>query len=112
MTEALKKKAVEKGFITTDDAEKLSEASDACQLHTLQGLSTSDTVNETSGKGTGMDAVKSAVEGLKAQSKQNQSQSKGTKFSLRLPLTLAVIKALLFEVGERLYAIPIQYSQK
>ena len=105
-TEALKKKAVEKGFITTDDAEKLSY-SDAVNLIFLQGLSTSETVNETSGRGIGMDAVKSAVEGLKGTIETESIPGKGTKFSLRLPLTLAVIKALLFEVGERLYAIPI-----
>ena len=54
-----------------------------------------------------MDAVKSAVEGLKGTIETESIPGKGTKFSLRLPLTLAVIKALLFEVGERLYAIPI-----
>jgi two-component system chemotaxis sensor kinase CheA len=80
---------------------------DAINLLFLSGLSTSETVNETSGRGVGMDAVKSAVEAMKGSIEVESVSGKGTMFRLRLPLTLAVIKALLFEVGGRLYAIPL-----
>lgn len=105
-TERLRKKAVEKGFLSPSDAERLS-AQDAINLIFLSGLSTSENVSETSGRGVGMDVVKSAVEGMKGSIEVESEMGKGTTFRLRLPLTLAVIKALLFEVGERLYAIPL-----
>lgn len=105
-SESLKKKAVEKGFLNEDGVKELSER-DAINLIFLSGLSTSETVNETSGRGVGMDAVKSAVEAMKGSIEVESEPGKGTTFRLRLPLTLAVIKALLFEVGGRLYALPL-----
>ena len=97
---------MEKGFLGLEELERLTEA-DALSLIFLPGLSTSDTVNETSGRGVGMDAVKTAVENMKGSIEVESIPGKGTKFSIRLPLTLAVIKALLFEVGHRLYALPV-----
>lgn len=102
----IKEKAVERGFFTGDEADKLSDK-DAFNLIFLSGLSTSETISETSGRGVGMDVVKSAIEGMKGTVEVESTAGQGTKFVLRLPLTLAVIKALLFEVGEKLYAIPI-----
>ena len=102
----IKEKAVERGFFTGDEADKLSDK-DAFNLIFISGLSTSETISETSGRGVGMDVVKSAVEGMKGTVEVESTAGQGTKFVLRLPLTLAVIKALLFEVGEKLYAIPI-----
>ena len=102
----IKEKAVERGFFTGDEADKLSDK-DAFNLIFLSGLSTSETISETSGRGVGMDVVKSAIEGMKGTVEVESTVGKGTRFILRLPLTLAVIKALLFEVGEKLYAIPI-----
>jgi len=105
-TEILKRKAVEGGFLGQGEADALSGA-DAVNLIFLSGLSTAQTVSETSGRGVGMDAVKTAVEGMKGSIEVETTRGKGTLFRLRLPLTLAVIKALLFEVGERLYAVPV-----
>lgn len=105
-TSALKLKAVADGHLSPEDAERLSE-SDSLNLVFLHGLSTSATVSEISGRGVGMAAVKSAVEGLRGFMEIESTPEKGTTFRLRLPLTLAVIKAMLFEVGEKLYAIPI-----
>ncbi len=104
--EKLRKKAVEKGLVAEDEAEKLSDG-EAVNLIFLSGLSTSETVSETSGRGIGMDAVKSAVDAMKGSIEVESTLGQGTTFRLRLPLTLAVIKALLFEVGEGLYAIPV-----
>ena len=105
-TDSLKKKAIEKGFISHEEAEKLSD-NDAVNLIFLSGLSTSETISETSGRGVGMDAVKSAIENMKGSIEVESIPMKGTRFRLRLPLTLAIIKALMFEVGKKLYAIPI-----
>lgn len=104
--EKLREKAVEKGLLTEEEGAKLSDH-EAVNLMFLSGLSTSETVSETSGRGVGMDAVKSAVEALKGSIEVESTPGEGTMFRLRLPLTLAVIKALLFEVGRQLYAIPV-----
>ena len=90
----IKEKAVERGFFTGDEADKLSDK-DAFNLIFLSGLSTSETISETSGRGVGMDVVKSAIEGMKGTVEVESTVGKGTRFILRLPLTLAVIKALL-----------------
>ena len=97
---------MKKGFIGKEDAERLSQR-DALNLIFLSGLSTSETVSDISGRGIGMDAVKAAVTNMKGLIEIESSLGKGTKFRLMLPLTLAVIRALLVEVSERLYAIPI-----
>ncbi|MDH4161462.1 MAG: chemotaxis protein CheA [Nitrospirota bacterium] len=103
---AVKKKALEKGFIDAAAAAAMNET-DAMNLIFLSGLSTAAVLSGTSGRGVGMDAVKSAVESLKGSIEIESEIGKGTLFRLRLPLTLAVIKALLFQVGERLYALPV-----
>jgi len=105
-TPALKKKAVSTGYLDPEEAERLSENA-ALELIFLPGLSTSATVDEISGRGVGMAAVKSAVEGLRGFIEVDSTSGKGTTFRLRVPLTLAVIKAMLFEVGGKSYAIPI-----
>lgn len=102
----LKQKAVEKGFFAVEEVERLSEA-EALNLIFFSGLSTSEMVSDISGRGIGMDAVKSVVQSLKGSVEIESTLGKGTRFRLRLPLTLAVIKALLFEVGEKLYAVPM-----
>lgn len=105
-TAALKKKAVENGCMSPGDAERLSD-NDSLNLIFLPGLSTAATINGISGRGVGMAAVKSVIEGLKGFIEIDSRPGKGTKFRLRLPLTLAVIKAMLFEVGGKIYAIPV-----
>jgi two-component system chemotaxis sensor kinase CheA len=104
--EGLKKKAIEKGLLNEDDIRRLSDT-DAINLVFLSGLSTSVTISETSGRGVGMDAVKTAVMSMKGSIEVKSSMGMGTRFILRLPLTLAIIKALLFDLGGRLYAVPV-----
>jgi len=80
---------------------------EALQLIFHPGLSTADVITETSGRGVGMDAVRTAVQGMKGAVEIVSKPGAGTTFTLTLPLTLAVIKALLFEVGQRVFAIPV-----
>lgn len=105
-TVKLKRKAVAMGLLGAAEAEKISLA-DAGRLLFLSGLSTAEVVSETSGRGVGMDAVKTAVEAMKGTVEIQSTPGRGAAFRLRLPITLAVIKALLFEAGSRLYAIPV-----
>ncbi len=104
--EAMKRKAVEQGAVSPEDAAKLNDG-DALRLMFLSGLSTAPTVSETSGRGVGMDAVQAAVDRLKGSIEIEAATGNGTLFRLRLPLTLAIINGLLFEVGPRLYAVPV-----
>lgn len=105
-TAKLKQKAMDGGFLSRQEADRMSDT-DAVNLIFLSGLSTADAVSETSGRGVGMDAVKTAVESMKGSIEIDTKEGRGTTFRIRLPLTLAVIKALLFEVSGRLYAVPV-----
>src|SRR4051812_7585455 len=102
----IRSKAIELGLTTPEDATKMSE------LETLNfifrpGFSTADHVTEVSGRGVGMDVVQSVLHRLKASISVETRAGEGTTFRLKLPLTLAIIKALLFWVEQRLYAIPL-----
>jgi two-component system chemotaxis sensor kinase CheA len=77
------------------------------QLIFKPGLTTADEVTAISGRGVGMDVVASAIERLKGFVEIATQAGKGTTFSLMLPLTLASIKALMFNVGGKLYAVPL-----
>ncbi len=99
-------KAVSRGIITADQARRMSE-NDALDLIFTAGLSTSDQVTEISGRGIGMDVVKSVMDRLKGTISVRSVPGQGTTFHLKVPLTLAIIKALLFRVSERLYAVPL-----
>jgi two-component system chemotaxis sensor kinase CheA len=105
-TEKLKERARGKGLVSAEEAGRMTEA-EAAQLVFVPGLSTAETVTETSGRGVGMDAVKNAVEGMRGLLELQSTPGKGTMVRLRLPLTLAMIRALLFQVGEKLYALPL-----
>ena len=99
-------KGIEKGVITAEEVNRLSDA-DALNLIFQAGFSTVDKVTEVAGRGVGMDVVKTVLERLKGTVSIQTELGKGTTFQLRLPLTLAIIKALLFRVRERLYAVPL-----
>src|ERR1700683_933628 len=77
------------------------------QLIFAPGLSTADEITEISGRGVGLDVVKSALENLKGSVELESEPGKGTTFRLLVPLTLASIQALLFRVNGRLYAVPL-----
>jgi two-component system chemotaxis sensor kinase CheA len=102
----IRSKAVELGFVTTEEAARLSEA-ETLEFIFRPGFSTAEQVTEVSGRGVGMDVVQSVLHRLKATVSVETRLGHGTTFRLRLPLTLAIIKALMFWVEERLYAIPL-----
>jgi two-component system chemotaxis sensor kinase CheA len=99
-------KAVENGVLSHDDAERLSD-SEALHLVFHPGLSTAEQVTAISGRGVGMDVVRTVVEQLKGTISIDSKPGAGATFLLKVPLTLAIIKALMFRVSERLYAIPL-----
>lgn len=100
------RRAIERSLITQEESERLNEA-EILQLIFMPGLSTADAVTEISGRGVGMDVVKSTVESLKGNIQIRSEAGKGTTFRLLVPLTLASIQALLFRIHNRLYAVPL-----
>jgi two-component system chemotaxis sensor kinase CheA len=104
--EKLIAKAVERGLIKQGDAAVMGEI-EINNLIFHPGLSTAEEVTSISGRGVGMDVVKTVLEKLKGAVSIRTTASKGTTFFLKVPLTLAIIKALLFRVGDRLYAVPL-----
>jgi two-component system chemotaxis sensor kinase CheA len=104
--ERIKAKAVELGFATREDVARLSET-EALDFVFRPGFSTAEEVTEVSGRGVGMDVVQSVLHRLKGTVHIETHAGLGTTFRLKLPLTLAIIKALLFQVERRLYAIPL-----
>lgn len=99
-------KSIERGILSQADAAALSEQ-DVLDLIFRPGLSTADQVTSVSGRGVGMDVVRSVVERLKGAISIRTAAGQGTTFFLKVPLTLAIIKALLFRVGGRMYAVPL-----
>ncbi|HWF40042.1 MAG TPA: chemotaxis protein CheA [Candidatus Acidoferrales bacterium] len=104
--ERILQRAIERGIVTPNEAQKLSD-SEAQQLIFRAGLSTAEEITEISGRGVGLDVVKSVLENLKGSIEVHSEHGRGTTFRLLVPLTLASIQALLFNVNERLYAVPI-----
>jgi two-component system chemotaxis sensor kinase CheA len=98
--------AVEKGMLKADEAERLSD-SEALNLIFEPGLSTAAEVTEVSGRGVGMDVVRSVLDRLKGTVHISSNKGRGTTIQLRAPLTLASIQTLLFRVGGRLFAVPL-----
>lgn len=103
--EVIRKKAIENGLIGPD--EQLSE-SDLYQLIFQAGFSTAKTVTDVSGRGVGMDVVKRGIEQMRGQIEISSTQGKGSIFSIRLPLTLAIIDGMVVQVEQERYIIPTQ----
>ncbi len=106
-TKVVRKKAVERGMLTPEEAAALTEE-EAIRLVFLPGFSTAKEVTDVSGRGVGMDAVKSKVESLGGQFQVESAVGKGTRVLIRLPLTLAIVLALLIQVGDETYAISLE----
>jgi two-component system, chemotaxis family, sensor kinase CheA len=104
--EKLKAAAVARGAITAEAAARMSDR-EAFLLSCLPGVSTAKDVSEISGRGVGMDAVKRVVENVGGTLEIDSERGKGTRFTLRLPLTVAVVHLLLVEVGEEVFGLPI-----
>lgn len=102
----LLKKAIEKGMVSKEDAGRLGDP-EILALVFHAGLSTAEAVTHVSGRGVGMDIVKGVMDRLKGSISTESEVGVGTTFRLKLPLTLAIIKALLFRASERLYAVPL-----
>ena len=105
-SQKIKAKAVETGLITEEEADRLGESA-ILELVFRPGFSTAEEITEVSGRGVGMDVVKTVLHRLKGSVEIETRTGQGTTFRLKLPLTLAIIRALLFNVEQRLYAIPL-----
>jgi two-component system chemotaxis sensor kinase CheA len=102
----IRTKALELGMMTPEEAARLNEG-ETLDFIFRPGFSTAEEVTEVSGRGVGMDVVQSVLQRLKATIHVETHVGQGTTFRLKLPLTLAIIKALMFWVEQRLYAIPL-----
>ncbi len=104
--ETVRHRALSQGLLTAEEAERMTEA-ETLNLVFRPGFSTAAEITELSGRGVGLDVVRNVLDRLKGTVQIETELGRGTTFRLRLPLTLAIIKALLFQVERRLYAIPL-----
>ncbi|MGN1083504.1 MAG: Hpt domain-containing protein, partial [Lachnospiraceae bacterium] len=104
--EKVKKKAVEKGTLTPEQAAALSEK-ETIDLLFRPSFSTAEKISDLSGRGVGLDVVKSKIEALGGDVEAKTVLGAGTTFIVRLPLTLAIIQALMVELANEKYAIPL-----
>jgi two-component system chemotaxis sensor kinase CheA len=102
--EKIKRKAVQLGWVT--DAGTLTDR-EALEYIFLPGFSTNDTVSEISGRGFGMDVVKNNIAAVSGMVDIETRKGEGSRFIITLPVTLAIIKALIIRCGGRIYALPI-----
>ncbi len=103
--EKVKQKAIEKGFVTPDEAERLTEK-EILSFIFKSGFSTAEKVTQISGRGVGMDVVKTNIEKLGGSIELNTLLGKGTTVRIKIPLTLAIIPALIVTSHGQRYAIP------
>ncbi len=104
--EKVKKKAIERGLITPEQAEQMSDK-EAYELIFLPGFSTVDKVSDLSGRGVGMDVVANVIHSLRGAIEIDSEPGEGTKITMKLPLTVAIIRTLMVGVGDRIFAIPL-----
>jgi len=104
--EKVRVQAIAQSIVKPEDAARLTEA-ESLELILRPGFSTAEEITELSGRGIGLDIVLSVLTHLKGTVQIETSAGRGTTFRLRLPLTLAIIRALLFRVEQRLYALPL-----
>lgn len=104
--EVIKRKAVEKGVISQDEADSMEDP-EAVRLVFAPGFSTAEVITDVSGRGVGMDVVKSKIESLGGFVDVETKIDEGSVFKIKLPLTLAIIQALMVKVQEEMYAIPL-----
>jgi len=102
----LRQRAVEKGILKSEEARRLTDQ-ETLNLIFESGFSTASAVTEVSGRGIGMDVVRTVLDRLKGTVHVSSQRGRGTTIQLRAPLTLASIQTLLFRVGGRLFAVPL-----
>ena len=105
-TNAVKNKAIERGVITPEQGEAMSEK-EIIGLLFNAGFSTAKVVSDVSGRGVGLDVVKSMIESLSGEVEVKSKLGEGSTWTIRLPLTLAIIQALMVEIGDEKYAIAL-----
>ncbi|MCX8086952.1 MAG: chemotaxis protein CheA [Rhodocyclaceae bacterium] len=104
--EKLRAKALEKGLITDEEANTMDERQ-SLNLIFLPGFSTKDVASDVSGRGVGMDVVKTNIQKLNGSIEIKSQVGKGTTFIISLPLTLAILPVLLVQLGEQPFAVPL-----
>jgi two-component system, chemotaxis family, sensor kinase CheA len=100
-------KAVERGLVSAADAERLTPR-EIYQLIFVPGLSTAEKVTEVSGRGVGMDIVRSKIEELNGSIEINSELGRGTTLTIKLPLTLAILPSLMVEIDGDVFAVPLE----
>ncbi len=105
-TEKVRRKAIEKGTITEEQSMSMTEK-DYIDLLFRPSFSTAEKISDVSGRGVGLDVVKSKIESLSGSVECHTVLGEGTTFTIRLPLTLAIIQSLMVVVGGEKYAIPL-----
>ena len=105
-TEKVKNSALKKGTITPEQAENMTDK-EIIDLLFRPAFSTAEKVSDVSGRGVGLDVVKTKIENLGGDIEVSTKKGEGSVFSIRLPLTLAIIQALMVELRDEKYAIPL-----
>lgn len=104
--EKVKKKAIQKGLATSEQCESMDDK-EIVNFLFKSGFSTAEKISDISGRGVGLDVVKTKIESLGGIVEIQTTRFRGSKFTIRLPLTLAIIQALLVNIGLEKYAIPL-----
>ena len=104
--EKIKQKAIEKGLIKPEQAEQMSDK-EAYELIFMPGFSTVDEISDLSGRGVGMDVVANVIHSLRGVIEIESEKDVGTKITMKLPLTVAIIRTLMVGVNNRIFAIPL-----
>lgn len=105
-TEKVKRKAIEKGVITQEQSDTMTEK-EIVDLLFKPSFSTADKISDVSGRGVGLDVVRSKIEALGGDIEVRTTYGEGSAFIIRLPLTLAIIQALMVKLGGEKYAIAL-----
>ncbi|PWI58374.1 chemotaxis protein CheW [Sulfoacidibacillus thermotolerans] len=100
------RKAVERGLVSASESEGLSDA-EVYRLLFASGFSTADTVTDLSGRGVGLDVVKSKIESLSGRVEVESQEGQGTKFTITLPVTLALLQSIMVRIDEHPFAVPL-----
>ncbi|MBH1942010.1 chemotaxis protein CheA [Mobilitalea sibirica] len=104
--EKIKKKAIERGAITEDAAQRMTDK-DIIDILFQPSFSTAEQVTDVSGRGVGLDVVKTKIEALGGEIEAKTKLGEGSNFIIRLPLTLAIIQSLMVIIGSEKYALPL-----
>lgn len=110
-SEKIRRKAIKEGHLSENEANAMSE-SQILNLIMLNGFSTATNVTEVSGRGVGMNVVKTKITALGGTLQINSEKGSGTTFSLKLPLTISILKAMIVEIDKRIFAIPIKFVRE